>query len=95
MKRQMHDNSLYAYAVLNESGTRLNMRQKVMKVVHEHPNSTVHDICAHLGKYPHQVSGRLTELKACKALIVSGKRKVDGFPCDTYLTNVAVQQRLL
>lgn len=82
------DTSLLAFEYINQKGIRLNNRQKVMKIIHKKPNITLYEICDKLGKYPHQISGRITELQDCRAIVVSGRKVVNGRSYNQYTSNI-------
>lgn len=59
--------------------------QAVFDAIQEQPGSTIHDVCRRLGKLPNEVSGRITTLKARKAIKVVGTGvSPTGNRCDAY-----------
>ena len=82
------ETSLLAFEYINQKGIRLNNRQKVMKVIYNKPGITLNEICKRLDKYPHQLSGRITELQECNAIHVSGRKVVDGRSYNQYKASV-------
>lgn len=56
---------------------KVNMRERIRVFVTacEANGATLHELCRYMGKLPHQISGRITELKQKFVLFDSGRER--------------------
>lgn len=77
-RHQGHRNSEKANETVNEFKAPMRERIRIWVDGCGFQGTTLKDICAHFGKLPHQVSGRISELKQANKLFDSTRDR-DGF----------------
>jgi len=65
----MADTSLRAFQQKKEDGTLQGDRKQVYELIQEHGPITCEQVAQKMGKYPHQISGRFSELREDHDLI--------------------------
>jgi hypothetical protein len=72
-KHKGHRNSEEANAKVEETKAPMRERVRIYVAGCEWMGATVHEICKQFGKLPHQISGRISELKQDKKVFDSGR----------------------
>jgi len=65
----MADTSLQAFQQKKEDGSLKGDRKQVYELIKQHGPITCEQVAEKMGKYPHQISGRFSELREDKDVI--------------------------
>jgi len=65
----MADTSLQAFQQKKKDGSLKGDQKEVKEIIEEHGPITCEQVAEKMGKYPHQISGRFSELREDKDII--------------------------